>query len=135
LGIKDAAGFAERPQGGTFATQQLLHFVQGTGLLDATQAGEDRVEEIQQDQRGVLVIMEFAILSAVTLAGVVMETVQKRPQDFEILETAEIRGPNLGPAQGCHGGSLQPRAETKHSADEIARSGKLGEREMRPPKM
>jgi hypothetical protein len=45
-----------------------LHFFEGAGLLDAAQAGQDGVEEIQQDEGAVVVEEQRAIAGAVSLS-------------------------------------------------------------------
>ena len=107
LGIEDSARFAERAQGGTFAAQQLLHFRELTSLLDAAEAGEDWIEEVQQHQRGVLIEMEFAIAGAIALGRVVVKSIEKRPKDLEVLEPAKIRFLNIRPTLACHDESVR----------------------------
>jgi hypothetical protein len=57
---KSAGRFAECAERNPADAEQLLHLVQTTGLLQGAQAGDDRVEEIQQ-QGGVLIEEQFAV--------------------------------------------------------------------------
>jgi len=101
-GVEDAAGFAERTQGGPFAAQESLHLGKGAGLLEAAQAGADGIEEAQQEQAGELVVMEHAVASAVAGGGVGVEALQERPQSLEVLEALQVAFGNRGTAFGSH---------------------------------
>jgi hypothetical protein len=109
FGVKDVAGFAERAQGDALAAEQLLHLVELAGLLDAAQAGDDGVEEVEQQQGGVLVEEEIAIAGAVALCRLVVEAVEQRAENLEILQAAQIGGVHCGPTLVCHGASVPSR--------------------------
>src|SRR6202008_4303813 len=67
IGVEDGRGLAERAQGGAFASGGLLDFCGGGGGLESAQAGEGGAEEVEQDQRDVLVVKEFAVVGLVIL--------------------------------------------------------------------
>jgi hypothetical protein len=92
FGVKDAAGLTQRAQGGAAAAQVLLDLVQGAGLLQAAQAGEDGVEEVEEQQGGVLVVVEAAVTGTVPLAGVAVEALQQRTELGEVLVALQLGG-------------------------------------------
>src|SRR5205814_10325759 len=85
-GVKDAGGFAQGAQGGSGHAEFLSDLVQRAGLLDAAEAGQDRVEEIQQHQSGVVIEEELAVAGRVTFSAEVVQTLQQRIQKLEVLE-------------------------------------------------
>ena len=73
LGVEDPIGLRQRPQRGPRTPQLALHLRKLAGLLDPPQARDDRVEEVQQDQRHVLIEVELAVVSPVSLTGVLVQ--------------------------------------------------------------
>ncbi len=47
VGIKHPGRLGQRPQRGAWAAQNALHLLQHAGLLDAAEAGDDGIEEVQ----------------------------------------------------------------------------------------
>ena len=88
--VEDAAGFAQRTEGGPFAAQEFLDLGQAAGLLDVSQTIDEGAEQGQQEKAGVLVEMELAVAGLIAWGGVGVETVQPRPQDLEVLEAAQV---------------------------------------------
>jgi hypothetical protein len=84
--VKDAGGFAQRTQRGTRHAEFLADLVQPAGLLDATQTGEYRVEEVQQQQRRVLVEEQLAIAGRVPLGADIVQPFQQRVEELEVLK-------------------------------------------------
>src|SRR5207245_9790908 len=84
------AGLAEGAKGGALATQELLHFAQLTGLLDAAQALDDGVKEIEQQQRCVLVQVQHAVARLVAGRARAVQAIQQWPEDLEILQAPKI---------------------------------------------
>jgi len=103
VGIEHAGGFAQRSQGGPLNPEEFLHFVQRAGLLDAAEAGDDGVEEVEQQQGGILVEMELAIASAIARRGVIVQAFQDGVQQFEVFEAAQIGFADLRTTFLCHG--------------------------------
>jgi len=58
--------------------------------LDAAQTGHDGVEEIEQDQGGVLIVMQNAIARPIALAAVIVQPLQDRRQQLEVLEAVQL---------------------------------------------
>ena len=87
--VKDLGRFTEGSQGGAADTQALLHRGQGRGLLEAAQTGHGRVEKIQQQQGGVLIVEQEAIPSAVPLRRGEVEVVKERAEQAKIFEPLE----------------------------------------------
>ena len=111
FGVKDVTGFAQRPEGNALAAEQALNFVELAGLLDATQAGEDGVEEVKQQEGGVLVEEEFAVAGAVTLGSLVTEAIKERAENLEIFQAAQFGIAYHGPRFVCHSESVAPRRD------------------------
>ena len=76
FGRENPGGFAEGAQGSTADPEKLLNLGQSAGLLHAAQAREDRVEEIEQHQSGVLVEKKLAIPSVIALGAEMLESFQ-----------------------------------------------------------
>ena len=114
VGVEDAGGFAEAAQGGGTDAEAFLDLVQEGGLLEAAQAGKDGVEEVEQQQGGVLVKEELPIAGPVAVGADFVEAFEQRRQQLEILEALEVLGRDLGFFLGRHGGVLLGR----HAADE-----------------
>lgn len=62
------------------------------------------VEEVEQDQGGVLVVMEGAIARPVAVAAVLMQPLQDRRQQLEVLEAVELLFPNALASRPTHAG-------------------------------
>ena len=60
-GRENAGRFTEASQGKTSDTEAILNLGQGAGLLQATHAGNDRIEEVQQQQRDIFIAEKFAV--------------------------------------------------------------------------
>jgi hypothetical protein len=82
--------------------EEILNLVQGTGLLQAAQAGEDGIEEIEQAQTGVLIEEQLPITGAIALRADVAESLQKGSQHPEILEALEFAGTHFAPTLLSH---------------------------------
>src|SRR5207249_1557504 len=89
---KDALGLAERALGDVAAAGDFTHLVQGAGLQQAVEAGEDRVEEVQQLQGDVLVEEQAAVLGLVVGGTGVVQPRQQGQDQVEVLETSEVFG-------------------------------------------
>src|SRR5262249_39531761 len=131
--VEDPAGLAERTQRRAADAEEVLHLLQATGLLHAAQAGEDRVEEIEQQQGAILVEKELAITGAIACGADVVEAFQQRHQQAKVLEALEVARAHLRPAflghkalkeQSCQVGRKKPpdhlssciRAKVKQTA-------------------
>ena len=90
FGIQGASGGAERSQGSAGTVEFVLNLAQTTALLQTAQAGEDGVEEKQQDQRGVLIVMESAIARGIDAD--VMERCEQGLKSLEILQSLDVVG-------------------------------------------
>ncbi len=55
-----------------------MHLLQLAGLLNTSEAGHDRVEEVQKNQGGILIEVELAVPGLVACAGVVLAAVFAR---------------------------------------------------------
>ena len=66
--------------------------VQFAGLEQAVEAGEDRVEEVQQQQSGVLVEEEAAVVGLVVSGARVAQTRQQGQDHVEVLEALQVFG-------------------------------------------
>jgi hypothetical protein len=67
-----------------------LDFAKPAGLLDATQAGQHGIEEVQQDQRAILIEKQLPVASAVSLGTGIVQFLQQRLQNVEILKGLKI---------------------------------------------
>ena len=90
LGVEHAGRFAQRSQRGLGDSQFPLHFAKTTGLLDATQAGQDGIEEVEKHHRGVLIVEQLASCLHHPLRARIVKLRQKWLQEIEILEGFEI---------------------------------------------
>jgi hypothetical protein len=90
FGVENPAGLAEGAKGGALATQKLLHLGKLTGLLDAAQALDDGVKEIEQQQRCVLVQVQQAVARFVAGRARAVQAIQQWPEDLEILQAPKI---------------------------------------------
>ena len=90
FGIEGTGRRAERPQGGTGAVEFVLDLFHATGLLQAAQAGESRVEEEEQDQGGILIVMELAIAGGIDAD--VMQRCEQGLKSLEILQALDVLG-------------------------------------------
>src|SRR5207302_524606 len=99
---ENPGGFAEGAEGGTADAEKLLDLGQSAGLLHAAQAGEDRVEEIEQQQSGVLVVKEQAIASSIALSATKVQPFQQRQQLAEVLKALKVFGGDFRAALGSH---------------------------------
>ncbi len=102
LRIEDSGGFAQRTQSRGLHTAQVLDLLQRRELLNAPQTVDRGIEEIQEQQAGLLVEEQLPIASLVTLGT-------GRPQPREqIIDQAKILEP------------LQPHASSQTPAAAIA---------------
>src|SRR5947209_3191293 len=92
--MEDALGFAQGTLGDTRAAGDLLNLREGAGLLQAIEAGQDGVEEVEQEQGGVLVEEEFAVAGLVAGGAVVVQASQQGSDEGKILEALEVFGGN-----------------------------------------
>ena len=74
-----------------------------TSLHQAAHAGDDRIEEKQEDQRTVLIEVEHPIVGSVAGGGIIVEAVQERPQQLEVLQAAELILRDRRSFGPCHG--------------------------------
>src|ERR1044072_4421503 len=88
--IEDVTSFAERAQRHSFDAQFLLDFVEFAGLLEATQTGDDRIEEGKKQQSQILVTIQFSIAGRIASGADVMKPLQKGLEVIEILVTANV---------------------------------------------
>jgi hypothetical protein len=79
-----------------------LYFLERAGLLNGAQAGDDRIEEVQQNQANVLVEVQFTVASTVSAAAVVMKLGQHGQHQFEMLETMQIFFFDFGSLRRAH---------------------------------
>src|SRR6266446_253048 len=96
LGIKNPAGLAEGAEGKTLHAQLRRHLLDGRRLLQAANRIDQRVEEVEQDQRDILIKVQLAIAGAVALATGIMERLQERQQVAEAFEPADLPWIDLG---------------------------------------
>jgi len=78
-----------------------LHFAQTAGLLNAAQAGQHGIEEVEQHHRGVLIVEQLAVASEISLGAGIVKFLQQRLQNVEILEGFEVLLGELGPQRKC----------------------------------
>lgn len=102
LGRKDALRFAERPQRRGADAEASLDLVQRAGLLQAAQAGDDRVEEREQQQRGILVEKELAIAGAIALDADLVQAIEERQEKTAVFKAPQVAGADQGPALSGH---------------------------------
>ena len=102
IGVKDPGRFGERTQRGPGTTQQPLNFLQLTGLLNGPQTGDDGIEEVEQDEGGVLVVMQDAVAGLVSSASFAMQLLQHGEQQFEMLEPVKVGLSNRGFGRSRH---------------------------------
>ena len=84
-GVKDVGGFTQGTQGGGGDAEALLHFGAGGRLLQATQAGDDWVQDVEQPSAGLLMVTQVPIAGAVPLCRREAEVVQERAQEAKIV--------------------------------------------------
>jgi hypothetical protein len=85
--IEDGGGFTEGAHRGGFHAAQLLDFFEGGELLESLEAGDRGIEEIQEQERGVLIEEEVAVAGLVALGSVVVKP------DEEVVDEAELFEP------------------------------------------
>jgi len=73
-------------------------------LLNAAQTADHGVEEIEEDERRVLIEVKDSIAGFVTFAGVMVELLQERGEEFEVLEAVEVFFLDFGFSFACHAG-------------------------------
>ena len=111
---KTRAASERLPRAGSGVAQLLLDFLEGAGLLDAAEAGEDGVEVVEEDQRQVLVVEELAIAGLVAIDGVIVQTFEQLQQSFELAEAAQVFFEDLGLLGRGHAGMMhQPWSRRK----------------------
>ncbi len=69
-----------------------MYLFQLARLLDRPKTGEDRVEEVQQNQRCVLVKEELTVPCSIALGASRMELLQDRVDHFKELEPFDVLG-------------------------------------------
>ena len=107
IGVKDTGRFGERTQRRTRASENTLNFLQLTRLLDSPQTTHDGVEEVQQDQCGVLIEVQLAVSGLVAGAAVAMKVFHHRQKQFEVLEAVKVLLLNLWIARTGHAGIMR----------------------------
>jgi hypothetical protein len=80
-----------------------LDFLEFAGLDQASCAGNDGIEEEQQFQGDVLIKVQSPIAGAVTITGIIMETIQQRQQFPEVFEALELIRCDWLASGHCHG--------------------------------
>ena len=87
---KDAGGFAQRTEGNMAQAQEFLDFVHVAALLQAAEAGEDGVKEVEQEQPDVLIEKEPTVASLVACRTLVFEAFHQGQDQFEVFQALEI---------------------------------------------
>ena len=77
-----------------------MHFLQFTRLLNASQRGHDRIEQVKQHQHAVLIVMQRAIVGLVALAAIVMQPLKQGSELVEVFESDNVFGLDLLAALG-----------------------------------
>lgn len=85
LRIEDLDRFGERPQRRPTAAKLTLDLLQKTGLLERTERANGGIEEVEQDERAILIIKQAAIARLIALAADSTELLEQRPELLEIL--------------------------------------------------
>lgn len=88
---EEAGGLRERAERTATQAQLLLDLLELTEALDRTQRVADRVEQIQQQQRHVVVHVQLPVAGPVPFAADVMQLLQQPGEGTEILESLQIR--------------------------------------------
>jgi len=86
LRVKDLGRFRKRAQRCFLKAKTFLDFFQRGGLLDSSEAGENRREKIQKYQGQILIIKELSVL----MGFGVMKPVQYFEEDVQILESLDL---------------------------------------------
>jgi hypothetical protein len=88
--IEDACGLGEGTERDASDTEKSLDFFQFAGLLEGAEAGNDAVEEVDQEQADVLVAEEVAIAGPVAFGGDGPEPREKGRDVGEILQALKL---------------------------------------------
>jgi hypothetical protein len=73
-----------------------------TGLLDGPQTGDDGIEEVEQDQGGVLIVVQDAVTGAIASAAGIVQLLHHGKQQLEVLEAVEVLLLNVGSCGAWH---------------------------------
>ena len=117
IGVEDPGRLGQRTQRGSRATEDALDLGEFTGLLNPSQACQDGIEEVEQDQGGILIEMELAVAGLIPGARRMVQFLQDRHQQLEVLEAAQILHFDLG--------SFLPRHTSIVCATNASRANKV----------
>ena len=76
----------KEPNDTRLPARDLLHLSEFTGPLDGAQAGQRRAEEIQQQQRDVLIEVQLTVASPIPLGRNIVQLVQDVVEELQKLE-------------------------------------------------
>src|SRR5262245_50875794 len=108
LGSEHAAGLAQAAERGAANAKPLLHFVEPGGLLQTAEAGQDRIEKVQQKQSNVLIEEQLPIARPVTDRANRLEPLQKGLQQLEVLQVLQLLFDDRDSPLARHAASRMP---------------------------
>jgi hypothetical protein len=87
--VEDVGRFTEGTQGRGVDPEAFLHLGQRRRLLQAAQAGHQRIKKVQQQQAGILIVEQLPVPGAVPLRRGAVEVGKERAQQTKIFEPLE----------------------------------------------
>ena len=80
-GVENASGLAQGAEGNPANTEEFLDFLQLADLLEPAEAGDDAVEEVDEQEADILVAKELPVAGAIALGGDVAQGIQEGQED------------------------------------------------------
>ena len=83
--VKHLHGLRKRAQGCTATAKLSLHVLKFTGSLERPKGAKHGIEHEYQDEQAVLIIVQVAVASLITLAAVIVKMLKHRQEHFNVL--------------------------------------------------
>jgi hypothetical protein len=92
-----------------------LHLSQLAGLLNASQGGDDGIEEKEEDEGAILVEMQLSISRLVALAADIVESLEQRHELVEVFQAGDVFVADFFTFFSSHAGDYARRGGTRNT--------------------
>jgi hypothetical protein len=86
VGIEDVGGLGEGSEADASPPGEMSDVVEFGGLLESSEAGDGGIEEIQEEEGGVAIKVQFSVVGGVAVTAVRTEPFEEGSDAFEVLE-------------------------------------------------
>jgi hypothetical protein len=101
--IENVSGLAQGAERNLANAEKFLDFLQLGDLLESAEAGDNAVEEVNEQEADVLIAKELPVASAIAFGRDVAQGFQEGQNEGEILEPLQLTLGNSRPWFGCQG--------------------------------